>query len=741
MKKMTRREFIKTPPKILAAAALGSAAGAIPAQSDSPNVLLIMVDQMQTPPEGYGADEGAAQGMKEIFGFRSLSPDNEFTRFFPGLLRLRQNAVVMRRHHTAAAACVPSRTSILTGQYPSVTGVDQTDGLFKSAHDIPWLDPNGIPTIGDWFRAAGYSTHYFGKWHVSEVTEEVKSLEQWGFSDWETSYPDAHGGPADNAGAFRDVEVADNVEEFIKTRGKDVSKGPWFAVGSLLNPHDCSIWPINWQAPKDRGVVPWATYPPPPTIPAMGDKSRLGGVKSPHVVELNPDGFPQNNSSLPPTYTESLDDKPHCQKDYAYKWGFAFGANIDYSFAQSGSQIKTPQPFQLQGENAAAWSQSYNQFYFYCHYLADLQLRRILQALDDNSLSDNTIVVFLSDHGELAGAHGGMIQKWHNAYEETIRVPMVVSSPLVNKNKREMREIQQPTSSIDFAPTILSLAGFDIEQVRGVMETIHGKAVLKPFAGADLSSLIKGAGDGDIIGPDGKPRTGVLFMSNDSITDLCANPTGVTPDKYSLFQNYVKTAIDAGIPLAPDSVRQPNHVRALCTGDWKIVRYLDPNGVETDEWELYCLKTDPIEQTNLVDFRTGEVRNDVSLPGLTIDEVRSKNMQLRMELAKQEAVTTLVYETPGAPEPFQLLQNYPNPFNPITTIPYTVPHSVQVKLEIINMLGQRVKTLINARIAAGTHTMEWDATDEHGAPAPSGVYFCRLLMEGFQKTRTLTLLR
>ena len=111
-------------------------------------------------------------------------------------------------------------------------------------------------------------------------------------------------------------------------------------------------------------------------------------------------------------------------------------------------------PFQLQGESATAWSLAYNQFYEYCRYLADLQLRRILHALDDSDLAENTIVVFLSDHGEMAGAHGGMIQKWHNAYEETIHVPMVISSPLVNKRKWRMRHILQPTSSIDLAPTL-----------------------------------------------------------------------------------------------------------------------------------------------------------------------------------------------------------------------------------------------------------------------------------------------
>ncbi len=456
MNKMTRREFLATPPKILAAAALAGAARTFPFESKShPNILMIMVDQMHTPPDGYSSDEGVLQGIKEILGFRPLSPGNEYAHFFKGLLRLRRNAVVMRKHYTASAACVPSRASIFTGQYPVITGVDQTDGLFKPADKVPWLDPEGVPTIGDWFRAAGYSTHYFGKWHISEVHEDSKSLEAWGFSDWEKSYPEPHGGPADNAGAFRDVEFTDRLVEFLDGKKSDPSQTPWFAVGSLLNPHDCSIWPINWHAPGNRGVEPWAAYPPPLPIPDKGTTTRPGGVYNSHVVELNPDGFPQDNCTLPQTYSETLADKPQCQKDYAYKWGLAFAANIDYSLAQTGAPYKTPQPFPLQGEHAQAWTLAYSQFYFYCMYLVDLQIRRILQALDDNGLTDNTIVVFLSDHGEMAGAHGGMIQKWHNAYEESIRVPMIISSPLVNADKEQMKDILQPTSckhSVKYTP-------------------------------------------------------------------------------------------------------------------------------------------------------------------------------------------------------------------------------------------------------------------------------------------------
>ena len=324
--KLSRRNFIKQSSQISAAALLSGALGmnSVKAYSKGtknkianshPNVLFLMVDQLQTPPEGYNSDEGMAQGLKEILGFRDISENNEYKKYFPGFLRLRKNAVVMRKHYTASAACVPSRTCIMTGQYPVTTNVDQTDGLFKSAQEINWLNPEGIPTIGDWFRAAGYTTHYFGKWHISDP-EEPEFLEPWGFSEWESSAPEPHGGPADNSGAFRDIEFADKVIEFLNKKGNQSSDTPWFAVGSLVNPHDCSIYPINWQAPANKGVVPWAPYPPPIQIPEQGQQSRTGGVKYEHTVDLNPDGFPQNNGTLPRTFSETLNEKPGCQKRF-----------------------------------------------------------------------------------------------------------------------------------------------------------------------------------------------------------------------------------------------------------------------------------------------------------------------------------------------------------------------------------------------------------------------------------------
>ena len=92
------------------------------------------------------------------------------------------------------------------------------------------------------------------------------------------------------------------------------------------------------------------------------------------------------------------------------------------------------------------------------------------------------------------------------------------------------------------------------------------------------------------------------------------------------------------------------------------------------------------------------------------------------------------------PEGFELGANYPNPFNPSTMIPYQLPVSMHVRLEVYNLLGQRVATLVNGEQPAGFHTASWDATDAAGQAVGAGVYLYRLSGGGVQATRSMLLI-
>ena len=94
----------------------------------------------------------------------------------------------------------------------------------------------------------------------------------------------------------------------------------------------------------------------------------------------------------------------------------------------------------------------------------------------------------------------------------------------------------------------------------------------------------------------------------------------------------------------------------------------------------------------------------------------------------------------AVPNGFELGANYPNPFNPSTMIPYQLPAAMDVRLEVFNLLGQRVATLVDGEQPAGFHTASWDATDAAGQAVGAGVYLYRLSGGGMQATRSMLLI-
>ena len=92
------------------------------------------------------------------------------------------------------------------------------------------------------------------------------------------------------------------------------------------------------------------------------------------------------------------------------------------------------------------------------------------------------------------------------------------------------------------------------------------------------------------------------------------------------------------------------------------------------------------------------------------------------------------------PQGFALGQNYPNPFNPATIIPYQLPTATHVRLEVFNVLGQHLATLVNEVQPAGFHTARWDATNAAGQAVGAGVYFYRLRGQGVELTRRMVLI-
>lgn len=93
------------------------------------------------------------------------------------------------------------------------------------------------------------------------------------------------------------------------------------------------------------------------------------------------------------------------------------------------------------------------------------------------------------------------------------------------------------------------------------------------------------------------------------------------------------------------------------------------------------------------------------------------------------------------PREYSLTQNHPNPFNPSTTIEFGLPKASDVQLEIYNIAGQKVATLVNSRLEAGNHSVTWDSRSTSGEPLASGIYLYRLKADTFVETKKMMLLK
>ena len=586
------------------------------------------------------------------------------------------------------------------------------------SNGFPWLTYDRVPTLGTWLRSAGYSTHYFGKWHLSHPS--FQSLDKFGFDDWELSFPEPHGSLINNLGIYRDPGFVDTACAFINRQGcgvpytiasaKDknvVSSPPWFSVVSLVNPHDIATYPALIGTAISQS--PFG----PLDVPKVNELAKLpeGGTIS---IMLNKNDFPQMNAKNEKTWNESLENKPSCQMEYAYKMGFALSAKNGLKAANAlmsphdniinnqhllqfaaDVSLKSTIPFVI-NDKLISRSHSKNnnnddvdndnddegkkevtpeeaslkfiQFYAYLHSLMDHHMNRVLQALKDSGQEENTIVIFVADHGEYAASHHMMMEKWHTAYEEIIHVPAVIKLPTsaststtttTNSTPIGLRYIDSVTSHVDILPTILGLAGLNsnsIEEIANKLESNYNmdKKMLTNLPGVDLSSLLLSPLPSDttttaeqhvdIIDNDGTARKGVLFINYDEITAPLENNNDNDIDSQNLFAVYnqivekVSKNPKIEIKLTPSSVKQPNNLHCVRSNDnYKLVNYFDPNNKVNDEWEMYDLSVDEYEEINLLNYQTGEPLTMTQLEGkksaaavkLTTEEIKVKSDELK----------------------------------------------------------------------------------------------------------------
>ncbi len=513
-----------------------------------------------------------------------------------------ENGISFLRHYTGSLACVPSRPTLFTGQYPDLHGVTQTDGLGKAYSDtrMRWLREGEVPTLGHWFRAAGYDTHYDGKWHIShsdlmdpatgfplatntdtgeiiqsavDAYREANPLDAFGFDGW--IGPEPHGAPLANSGAIRDDLIADRIVSWLENRYRLRSEGdpeslrPFLLVASFVNPHDIVLFPA-W---KRRDISPLKeTDSLPPDVPES------------------------------PTRHEDLATKPAAQIAYKNSYYSAYG------------------PTRTLKETYEENEQEYRNLYYHLHLEVDAPIDRVRTAVTEGNKGD-AIIFRTADHGDLLGSHGGLHQKWYNLYDEASRVPFQVAR--IGKNSTSAREIENtPTSHVDLIPTALALAGLNQVQLSEKLSTEFSE--VHPLPGRDLSALIDGMDSPELEGRSAYFMTRDNMLEGDTLASGMARALGMSkkppPPLRIQVPAHVACNFEGIVTLVPEAEAEggQNHL-------WKIVRaFDDPSTWSTpfesqlsaspmrggdsyrtvpipDQWELYDLTADPIEVNNLQD--------------------------------------------------------------------------------------------------------------------------------------------
>jgi choline-sulfatase len=474
-----------------------------------PNIVLIITDQEREVmhwPEGWAEANLSARS------------------------RLLEHGLQFTNARCNTAACSASRATLFTGRYPTehtvknlVTSDDPKD---KVQRHLPVL-PSNLPNLATIMAEAGYHVAVKGKLHLTrpvQYDQERKRYywsdadigflaERYGFHEWNPpdmsdpqSLDDLGGGAINNDGRIVDgTGTAAGTERpqeelyrqsavhFLNTYD---GEKPFFLMVALVNPHDVQEYP-------GRGIRGVRGLKLSPTFAQGG---------------YNRDDFKDLPIDLPASMDDDLSTKPSVHAAFRRFLAVALG------------HVRTHDR-QLE----------YARFYAYLNRQVDQQILKVLDALEARGMTDDTIVIRTSDHGEMAMAHGRSRQKFYNAYRESLSIPLIISNPRLYP---EPRTTDSFAGLVDVLPTLATVTEVAEPERYG-------------FRGHDLTPILT------------DPNTSVQDVHHFTYED------DVFPLHGSIF------------------------VRAIAEKGWKYAVYYDPFTGAAPEYELYDLARDPLEMTNL----------------------------------------------------------------------------------------------------------------------------------------------
>lgn len=315
----------------------------------------------------------------------------------PNLDRFAAEGHTFTRAVVGAPLCCPARGSMMTGRYPRYSGV--------AGHEFPM--PAETATIAGEFTAAGYRTGYFGKWHLDGTRPELDHDPGY------TASPRHRMIPPERRGGFQD----------------------WWAYENNNRPFDCLLH-------TDAGRTPDG-------VPVLASRNgleqfRAPGYETDALTDLAIGWVGERARSQESFFAVISVQPPHDP--------YVAPAEDMARHTPGGVRLRPNVP-----PIAAVRDRARRELagYYAAIERVDHNLGRLRSALDELGIADQTMIVFLSDHGDLHGSHG----QWRKTspWEEAVRVPMIIGGPSREHQLADRHDAL--INQVDLAPTTLGLCG------------------------------------------------------------------------------------------------------------------------------------------------------------------------------------------------------------------------------------------------------------------------------------------
>lgn len=350
---------------------------------------------------------------------------NKYPVRTPNLDRLAEEGVFFERAFTPVPVCAPARQAMLTGRLP-----DSHGALFNYDFiPVPSLKPGG----GCWpelLKENGYNTAFVGKWHAAKD-----------FTAGDFGYRDAY--------------TLSDYTGFVKAKYPEIRyENGWFGEESPIlfedsQPHFLAGKACEYIEKYSGSGSPWHvrldfTVPHPPCRPSR-----------PFSQMYSPaDAVPWDG------FGDSLENKPYIQKQQILNWG-------------------------LENKTWEDWAEVAARYYAVISQIDDA-VGRIIRTVENAGASENTVVIYTSDHGDLCGSHG-MIDKHYVLYDDVLRVPLIVKWP---GKAVPSRRYEFVSNCLDLPATIADITGIRIDGGHGLslVPLIAGRVQSRPAYSVSASN-------------------------------------------------------------------------------------------------------------------------------------------------------------------------------------------------------------------------------------------------------------